>query len=166
MKFTLKILFGLAAIGLFNCGQEQVRPNILLIVSDDQGFGDLASHGNSLVETPVLDRLASNSARFNRFYVSPLCAPTRASVLTGRYHLRTGVVSVSKGLEVMNVKEITLAEALKANGHDAEALYAAQRLREFRRPDAQEWFKDCGEPSPPWQCNERPVKLEWRDLRP
>lgn len=58
------------------------------------------------------------------------------------------------------------AEALRVNGHDAEALYAAQRLREFRRADAQAWFKDCDGPEPPWQCDTRPVLLDWRDLMP
>lgn len=58
------------------------------------------------------------------------------------------------------------AEALQAQGRHAEALYAAQRLREFRRPDAQAWFKDCGAAAPPWQCDERPLPLVWRDLLP
>ena len=93
------------------------KPNVLLILSDDQGYGDLGIHGNTLIETPVLDKLAKESAQFERFYVSPLCAPTRASLLTGRYHLRTGTVSVSKGLEIMREKEVTLAEIFKANGY-------------------------------------------------
>ncbi|MDX5337916.1 MAG: arylsulfatase [Cyclobacteriaceae bacterium] len=92
-------------------------PNLILILTDDQGFGDLASHGNPWVKTPNLDLLASESARFDRFYVSPLCAPTRASLLTGRYHLRTGVVSVSKGLETMEADEYTLGELFRDNSY-------------------------------------------------
>ena len=92
-------------------------PNVLLIVADDMGWGDLRLHGNERIDTPVLDRLARESARFDRFFVSPVCAPTRASLLTGRYHLRTGVSSVTGGLETMRASEVTLAEALRARGY-------------------------------------------------
>jgi len=100
-------------------GQQQRlnKPNVLIILSDDQGYGDLSLHGNPSIKTPVLDRLARESARFDRFYVSPLCAPTRASLLTGRYHLRTGTVSVSQGLEIMQSSEVTLGEVFKSNGY-------------------------------------------------
>ena len=89
----------------------------MVILSDDQGYGDLSLHGNKNISTPVLDQFAKESARFDRFYVSPLCAPTRASLLTGRYHLRTGTVSVSQGLEIMQSNEVTLAEVLHDNGY-------------------------------------------------
>lgn len=97
--------------------KKNTGPNVLLILTDDQGYGDLGLHGNTFIETPVLNQFAKESAQFERFYVSPLCAPTRASLLTGRYHLRTGTVSVSKGLEVMKSEETTLAELFKANGY-------------------------------------------------
>ena len=97
--------------------QAQSRPNIVLILADDMGWGDMSSHKNPVVETPVLDRLAAQGARFERFYVSPLCAPTRASLLTGRYHLRTGVASVTSGLETMRSSEVTLAEVFKTAGY-------------------------------------------------
>jgi arylsulfatase A len=70
-----------------------------------------------MINAPVLDKFARESARFDRFYVSPLCAPTRASLLTGRYHLRTGTVSVSQGLEIMQSSEVTLGEVFKSNGY-------------------------------------------------
>src|SRR5262245_13370382 len=63
------------------------QPNVLLIISDDQGYGDLSLHGNPHVRTPNLDRLATNGLQFERFFVSAVCAPTRASLLTGRYSL-------------------------------------------------------------------------------
>jgi arylsulfatase A len=94
-----------------------VRPNVLFILTDDQGWGDLSLHGNPVVQTPNLDRLARSGARFDRFFVSPLCAPTRASLLTGRYHLRTGTVSVSQGWERMRGDELTLAEVFRQNGY-------------------------------------------------
>ncbi|MDH4296808.1 MAG: sulfatase-like hydrolase/transferase [Cyclobacteriaceae bacterium] len=97
--------------------QQSVKPNVLIILTDDQGYGDLSIHGNPDINTPTLDSLAHESAQFDRFYVSPLCAPTRASLLTGRYHLRTGTISVSKGMEIMQSGEVTLAEIFKANGY-------------------------------------------------
>jgi arylsulfatase A len=102
---------------LISPGRPPRSPNVLFILTDDQGYGDLSLHGNPYVETPHTDAIGQEGARFNRFFVSPLCAPSRASFLTGRYHLRTGVVSVSNGLEIMNADEVTLAELLKANGY-------------------------------------------------
>ncbi|GAB4027401.1 sulfatase-like hydrolase/transferase [Spirosoma koreense] len=93
------------------------RPNVLFILTDDQGWGDLSLHGNRFIETPNLDRLARSGAQFDRFFVSPLCAPTRASLLTGRYHLRTGTVSVTQGWERMRSDELTLAEVFRQNGY-------------------------------------------------
>lgn len=92
-------------------------PNVLLIMTDDQGWGDLRCHGNDKLDTPVLDGLAGESARFDRFFVCPLCAPTRASLLTGRYHWRGGTGGVTGGKEIMRSEEITLAEVLQAAGY-------------------------------------------------
>lgn len=95
----------------------QIKPNVVIILTDDQGWGDLSLHGNRVLETPQLDKLAKSGKEFTNFYVSPLCAPSRASILTGRYHLNTGVLSVSKGLEIMDTEETTIAELFKANGY-------------------------------------------------
>ena len=91
------------------------RPNVILIMTDDQGYGDVRSHGNDQIDTPTMDRIAAEGTRFDRFFVSPMCAPTRASLLTGRYNLRCGVSWVSHALETMRLNETTIAEAL----HDA-----------------------------------------------
>lgn len=96
---------------------DNSQPNIVLILTDDQGWGDLSFHGNDSIQTPVLDELAKTGVHFNRFYVSPVCAPTRASLLTGRYHLRTGCTWVTHRKEVMRSGEITLAENLKSAGY-------------------------------------------------
>ncbi len=93
------------------------RPNIILIMTDDQGFGDVGFHGNSELKTPNLDRLASESAEFTNFYVQPLCTPTRAALLTGRYPERTGAVEVNYGRSIIRKEEITIAENLKAAGY-------------------------------------------------
>jgi arylsulfatase A-like enzyme len=98
-------------------GKIRKKPNILLIVADDQGWGDVGAHGNEIIHTPTLDSLSAISARFDRFYVSPVCAPTRASLLTGRYHLNTGVSWVTKRMEVMREREVTVAELLKTQGY-------------------------------------------------
>lgn len=93
------------------------RPNVLLVITDDQGYGDIASHGNPYLRTPRQDGLAAAGARFDRFFVSPVCAPTRASLLTGRYSLRTGVHGVTRGHETMRSDEYTIAEALRDAGY-------------------------------------------------
>lgn len=111
----LEILAALAAAPV--SAADNKRPNVVLIMSDDQGYGDFSCHGNPYVKTPNLDRLASEGVEMSRFYVSPVCAPTRASLLTGRYHLRSGVHGVTTGRETMRTTEITLAETLKSSGY-------------------------------------------------
>ncbi|MCA9055280.1 MAG: sulfatase-like hydrolase/transferase [Planctomycetaceae bacterium] len=93
------------------------RPNIVIILADDQGWGDLSVHGNSNLATPNIDSLARDGALFDRFFVCQVCAPTRAEFLTGRYHPRTGVRGVSTGEERMNADEVTLADTLKSAGY-------------------------------------------------
>jgi arylsulfatase A-like enzyme len=93
------------------------RPNILLIITDDQGYGDLGAHGNPKLSTPNLDRLARESVVFQSFYVSPVCSPTRASLMTGRYNYRTGVVDTYLGRSLMHPDEVTLAEMLATAGY-------------------------------------------------
>ncbi|MCC6419241.1 MAG: arylsulfatase [Gemmataceae bacterium] len=93
------------------------RPNIVVILSDDQGWGDFSINGNNNLKTPNLDALARGGTRFDRFYVQPVCAPTRAEFLTGRCFLRTGVRGVSTGLERLNLDETTIAQILRAAGY-------------------------------------------------
>lgn len=93
------------------------RPNVIVILTDDQGWGDLSVHGNTNLRTPNIDRLAHEGARFERFYVSPLCSPTRAEFLTGRYHPRTGVRGVTSGAERLNLDEQTIAEVFRQAGY-------------------------------------------------
>ncbi len=92
-------------------------PNVLLILADDLGFGDYGLAGNPVLTTPTLDRLAREGVRFSNFYVSPVCAPTRASLLTGRYAQRTGVRSVTNGFETMAPDETTAGELFSRNGY-------------------------------------------------
>jgi arylsulfatase A-like enzyme len=94
-----------------------VRPNVLIVLTDDQGWGDLGIHGNTNLSTPHLDSIAKQGASFENFYVCQVCAPTRAEFLTGRYHPRTGVSGVSQGQERLNTDETTLANVFKAAGY-------------------------------------------------
>jgi len=111
----LVILFG--SLAVTSCTPKEMPPNILLIMTDDQGYGDLCFNGNKKIDTPVLDNLASQSVRFERFMACPYCTPTRASLLTGRYPLRTGALSVTRGLETVRPEEVTIAEILRQNGY-------------------------------------------------
>src|SRR4051794_36163369 len=76
---------------------DTARPNIILIVADDQGWWDIGANGNPHISTPNLDRLASEGVRFTHFYCSPVCSPTRASIMTGRHYQRTGAIDTYKG---------------------------------------------------------------------
>ena len=93
------------------------RPNIVVIMPDDQGYGDHGVTGNSVIRTPNIDALAKNSASMSDFYVCPVCSPTRASLMTGRYHYRTRVVDTFKGRSMMEPNEVTVAEVLQEAGY-------------------------------------------------
>jgi len=107
------------AIASMSCSNlaKNPSPNIVVILADDMGWGDINANGNDNISTPVLNRLKSESLSFDQFYVCPLSAPTRAEMLTGRYFLRTGVSSVTRGYENMRSDEVTIAEVLKDNGY-------------------------------------------------
>ena len=113
MKFLLCLLSSFVLLH----SSFSAPPNILLIITDDQGYGDFSIHGNPHLQTPHIDKLGRDGVRFDRFYVNSFCAPTRAAVLTGRWPLRTGVHGVTHNKEAMKPSEITLAEALKPQGY-------------------------------------------------
>ena len=116
------IILALVVFGFIACGGEPPeetfrQPNIILVMTDDQGWAQVGSHGNEVIDTPHLDRLATESVELTRFYVSPVCAPTRASLMTGRYNYRTGVVDTYLGRAMMHGDEVTLAEMLSDAGY-------------------------------------------------
>ena len=111
------ILTILLALSVAAFSAETRRPNVVVILADDQGWGDLSVHGNTQLQTPAIDSLARDGALFDRFYVCPVCSPTRAEFLTGRYHLRGGVHGVSTGLERLSLDEKTIGDAFKAAGY-------------------------------------------------
>ena len=93
------------------------RPNVVLIMTDDQGYGDLAAHGNTMIRTPNMDRLHARSVRLTDFHVDPTCSPTRSALMTGRYSTRTGVWHTIAGRSLMRAEEVTMAEALAGAGY-------------------------------------------------
>ena len=109
----IHLLTLLFLVFLIGCKKDKTPPNVILIITDDQGYGDLNFNGNPNIITPALDNFAAESVRFNNFYVSPVCAPTRSSLMTGRYSLRTGVRDTYNGGAIMASSEVTLAEMLK-----------------------------------------------------
>ncbi|MBN9519888.1 arylsulfatase [bacterium] len=114
MRYALSILCGLAAL---SPAAAQERPNVLLVITDDQGFGDLGAHGNPRVRTPSLDAFTKQSAWLKNFYVSPVCSPTRSALLTGQYNYRTGVVDTFIGRSLMRPDVPTIQQFLAAGGY-------------------------------------------------
>lgn len=105
-----------------SCAQMASRPpNVIIILTDDQAWGDLSSKGNTNLSTPNIDALGAAGATFTNFYVQPVCSPTRAELLTGRYSFRTGVYSTGGGGERMNVDETTLGDVFKQAGYQTAA---------------------------------------------
>ncbi len=128
----IALLFLGIAVGMTSCKEQSKskvsqanenlkKPNIVLIMADDQGWGDLSMNGNTDIKTPHIDALAKNGASFENFYVQPVCSPTRAELLTGRHFTRLGVHRTSAGGERMNLNETTLAEVLKQAGYQTAA---------------------------------------------
>lgn len=139
------------------------RPNVILIITDDQGYGDFGATGNDIIETPNLDELASRSASMSTFYVSPVCSPTRACLMTGRYNYRTRCIDTFVGRSMMEPNEITIAEVLAANGY-RNGLFGKWHLGDCypMRPQDQGFHEvlmhkggGLGQPSDPRENNRR-----------
>jgi len=114
-------LWGTAGARLAAAAAKPTPPNVLIILADDEGWGDLSVNGNTNLATPRIDSLARAGALCERFFVCPVCSPTRAEFLTGRYHPRGGVFDVSTGGERLNVDERTIADTFKAAGYATAA---------------------------------------------
>ena len=93
------------------------RPNVVLVMTDDQGYGDLGCHGNKVIRTPSLDRLHARSVRLTNFHVAPTCSPTRAGLMTGRWCNRTGVWHTIQGRSLLRRGEVTMADVFAAGGY-------------------------------------------------
>ena len=93
------------------------RPNVVLIITDDQGYGDLSCHGNPVLKTPNLDRLHSEAIRLTDYHVAPTCSPTRAALLTGRWANRTGVWHTVLGRSLLREDEVTMGRVFLDAGY-------------------------------------------------
>lgn len=101
-----------------NTAQERKKPNVVLVMTDDQGYGDLGCHGNRVIQTPHLDQLYTQSVRFKNFHVSPVCTPTRASLMTGRNPVRVGAWGTTWGRSLLCRDEVTMAEVFADAGYE------------------------------------------------
>jgi len=108
----------LSSLGLIHCSSEKKqKPNVILIMTDDQGYGDIGAHGSPYVKTPTLDRLYEESVRLTNFHVDPCCAPTRASLLTGQYSARSGVWHTIGGRSLLRKNKVTMADVFRSGGY-------------------------------------------------
>ena len=103
-----------AAAGLSHAASQ---PNVIVIITDDQGYGDLSCHGNPVLQTPAMDKLHEQSVRLTNFHVDPTCAPTRGALLTGKYSHRARIWHTIAGGNNMRESEVTMADIFKANGY-------------------------------------------------
>jgi arylsulfatase A-like enzyme len=98
--------------------KSKKQPNLIIVITDDQGYGDLAAHGNPLVKTPALDKFYKESVRLTDFHVGPTCAPSRSGLMTGKYANRVGVWHTIGGVSILRKEEVTIAEVFKNNGYE------------------------------------------------
>ncbi|MDO6802324.1 arylsulfatase [Wenyingzhuangia sp. 1_MG-2023] len=118
LKYINKIaIFLLLLLTLSSSLYAQKAPNVVLILTDDQGIGDLECHGNPWLKTPHIDSFYNQSVRMTDFHVSPLCTPTRAAIMTGRYPINNGTWSTFKGRDALSKNAITMADVFKQNGY-------------------------------------------------
>ena len=120
MRKFLSIIFFISSTAVFGnpvLAEESRLPNIVVILADDAGWGDFSCVGNKTISTPAVDSLARDGALLEQFFVQPVCAPTRAEFLTGRYHDRSGVRGVTRGEERMSSEEQTIANVFKESGY-------------------------------------------------
>jgi arylsulfatase A-like enzyme len=116
MRWLLLCL--LIGVGPLSAGPLDGRkPNIIFVITDDQGYGDLSCHGNPILKTPHLDALHAASVRLTDFHVSPTCAPTRSSLFSGKHEFKNGITHTINERERMSLKTTTLAQHLKGAGY-------------------------------------------------
>ena len=116
-----KLIFLSILIQFFISCKNDTNPNILIILTDDQGWGDLSINGNTNLKTPNIDNIALNGASFERFYVSPVCSPTRAELLSGKFFVRSGVNGVTRGYERMNTDVKLISDFFKGKKYKTGA---------------------------------------------
>ncbi|OYV04500.1 MAG: sulfatase [Verrucomicrobiales bacterium VVV1] len=117
MKVILCILTACLLPGSPVLAEATGKPNVVVVLVDDMGYGDVAAHGNPVIHTPHLDRLHSESARLTNFHVDPTCSPTRSALMTGKYSHHVKVWHTIAGGNHLRASELTMADAFRANGY-------------------------------------------------
>ncbi len=117
VRLLLSLLLTLLPTVMSSAIAADDRPNVLLILTDDQGYSDVGFNGNPIVNTPTLDKMASQAIVFDNFYAQPVCSPTRAALMTGRYAIRSDVIGTQQAVSTLPPSATTIAEALKAGGY-------------------------------------------------
>ena len=142
-KILLTILVMAAAWVPSVYSDESKQPNVIVVITDDQGYGDLAFTGNPVIKTPAIDKLATQGTLLNNFHVDPTCAPTRSALMTGRYSDRVGVWHTVQGRSMLRRRETTIADIMGSNGY-ATGLFGKWHLGDcypFRPQDR--GFQHC-----------------------
>ena len=118
---NLTILLASILLPLLACSNTQAKnenaPNVILILTDDQGIGDLSCHGNPWIKTPHIDSLHEDAVRMTDFHVSPVCTPTRSALMTGRYPINNGAWATDKGRDALSKDNPTIADIFRGNGY-------------------------------------------------
>jgi arylsulfatase A-like enzyme len=131
MRFqSSKIILLFLSLFLFaqqTSAQSSTKPNVIIVLTDDQGYGDLACNGNAIIKTPALDQFYKQSVRLTDFHVAPTCSPSRAGLMTGRYANRVGVWHTIGGWSILREKEVTLANLFVNKGYET-ALFGKWHL--------------------------------------
>ena len=129
IKYKLIILFiGLLTLNNFvSMAQQGPQPNVILIITDDQGYGDIAAHGNTIIQTPNMDKLYKESVRLTNFHSGTTCAPSRSGLMSGADGNRAGVWHTIGGCNILREKFVTMPDVFKANGY-ATAMYGKWHL--------------------------------------
>ena len=117
LRILIVIVIVITAILGCKPDKSQVRPNVIIVMTDDQGIGDLSYHGNPYLKTPNLDAFAGESVSLTNFHVSPLCTPTRSAIITGQYPIRNGAWATFKGRDAITHSHPTMADIFNDNGY-------------------------------------------------
>lgn len=186
IKITTMVLFFILSYPLIaeNKERSKKKPNVIVIVADDLGFGDVGYNGNSLIKTPILDQLSKEGVVLNRFYTaSSICSPSRAALLTGRHSYRSGILAAHTA--GMRVGEVTIPEVLKENGY-ATGFFGKWHLgwvdpttTDSRGYFSPPWFHGFDtafatkSAVPTWNCNQVPFDIwdhkkgdKWNEVSP
>ena len=114
-----RLLLGCVSVALASqaCSGLETKPNVIIVITDDQGYGDLGFTGNPAIRTPAIDKLRNQGTLLDNFHVDPTCAPTRSALMTGRYSNRVGVWHTVQGRSMLRRRETTMADIFGANGY-------------------------------------------------